>query len=448
MDNQRYSIYAMLLHWGLAFALAFQIGLGWRMEELDIGQGLFNITQLHKSIGITILILSIARLVLRFLKPPPLSNIDDIWALRLAKMTHIALYAFMIGAPVSGWLMVSTSSLNIDTYLFDILYWPHIPGLEYISGDIRSNINDASMAAHEMIAWVGIALFALHIAGALRHQYYKGEPILLRMLPIAKLQDKNVGSAAIIGLVVLILILFAAAQTWGEGHMKKPNQPAALSSESVVDSVINDQLLNGNIDTDKDGKVETEESVEEENDGPDAGDQTSSEAQAPLLIKNSKPVPWKIVGEKKLSFTVKWNDNDVMGSFSRWDANIYFASGALEQSKITVDIDISSATTSDASANGAIMGMDFFDINNFPKASFTSNSIKALGANRYEMQGELRLKNIVRPITVIFTLDEKETTAHAKGDVTINRLHYKIGETGYDEIANAVLISFDFMAIK
>lgn len=448
LTNARYSMVAMILHWILAFALAFQIGLGWGMDALSIANGLFDVTQLHKSVGITILLLSIARLTWRFLKPPPLpSNSDDIWAQLLSKITHSALYIFMIGAPLSGWLMVSTSNLGIDTYLFTTLYWPHIPGLDLLSVEIRSALNSASKLAHEALAWIGIALFFLHIMGALRHQYFRGEPLLSRMLALPRMEEKRAGSAMIVAIAFILFAMFIWARTWGVTDRIENNvSPIIADNEqrSIAPTALDKLPIDEKI------KASEAETTAQEEEDKRAKAKADSSDQAPAIKKaeaaDSIPKKWKIIGPKKLSFSVQWNDAVVTGNFSRWSADIYFASNALEQSKITVDVDIASVSTSDSTANGAIMGADFFDSDSFPMARFTSQDIKSLGQNRYQMTGMLRMKNISLPSTIIFTLNEKGRKALAKGSASIDRIKYKLGETGYDEIARNVMLSFEFEA--
>src|SRR5690606_8188057 len=80
----------------------------------------------------------------------------------LAKAVHTLLYVFMIGAPLTGWALVSTSSIVVPTVWWGVIPWPHLP-LPQAMGELFEQ-------AHELIAWIGLALIVLHVAGALRHQ--------------------------------------------------------------------------------------------------------------------------------------------------------------------------------------------------------------------------------------------------------------------------------------
>ena len=66
----RYSNVAIVLHWVIAAGIVFQILLAWRMDDLKTPLG-FALIQLHKSVGITILLLSLVRLGWRLANPPP-----------------------------------------------------------------------------------------------------------------------------------------------------------------------------------------------------------------------------------------------------------------------------------------------------------------------------------------------------------------------------------------
>jgi len=65
----RYSMVAIVLHWLIALAIVLQIVLSGRMDGPHTPQ-VFAVTQLHKSIGITILLASLLRLGWRLIHPP------------------------------------------------------------------------------------------------------------------------------------------------------------------------------------------------------------------------------------------------------------------------------------------------------------------------------------------------------------------------------------------
>jgi cytochrome b561 len=169
--QQRYSTVAIALHWIIALAIAFQLALGFSMPKDERG---FELFQLHKSVGITILLLSLARLAWRLThRPPP--AVEGGFQGFLAKAVHTLIYVFMIGMPLTGWAVVSTSRIEIPTVFWGVIPWPHLP--------ISKALNGMAEEAHEILAWIGIALILLHVAGALRHQFLIKDGLLRRVGP-------------------------------------------------------------------------------------------------------------------------------------------------------------------------------------------------------------------------------------------------------------------------
>ena len=103
-SSSRYTNMAVFLHWLIAVAIIFQLGLGWRMGDEPKGAGLYVLFQLHKSIGFTILLLSVLRLLWRLThKVPILPNTMPQWEKTAASLAHWAFYGIMFGLPLTGW---------------------------------------------------------------------------------------------------------------------------------------------------------------------------------------------------------------------------------------------------------------------------------------------------------------------------------------------------------
>src|SRR5690606_11732729 len=95
---------AIFLHWLLAALLLFQLSLAWRMETLaNVPQ--FIAFQLRKSVGIAILLLSLARLGIRLAVPRPAPVPASPALSFLASATHVLLYFVMIAGPITGWIV-------------------------------------------------------------------------------------------------------------------------------------------------------------------------------------------------------------------------------------------------------------------------------------------------------------------------------------------------------
>ena len=142
----------------------------------------FKLYQLHKSVGITVLLLALTRLGWRLThRPPPLPAEMPSLEARAAEGTHALLYALMIGMPLVGWALVSASPLNIPTLLYGVVPWPHLPGLATLHD--KRPVEAGLKLVHAYGAYALIALVALHAAAALRHHVLIGDDVLRRMIP-------------------------------------------------------------------------------------------------------------------------------------------------------------------------------------------------------------------------------------------------------------------------
>lgn len=181
-DQDRYGLVALVLHWLIALAILAMIALGLVMTGLPDTPDKFALYQLHKSIGLTILLLSLLRLGWRLVNPvPPLPPTLGPTERVLARLTHGALYLLMIGLPLSGWAMVSASPWNIPTRWFDLVTVPHLPVLPDLAD--KQAAEAILKETHEILAFALIGLLVLHVGAALRHHFQLRDRTLLRMLP-------------------------------------------------------------------------------------------------------------------------------------------------------------------------------------------------------------------------------------------------------------------------
>jgi cytochrome b561 len=184
----RYNAVAMGLHWLIAALLITNIGLAWYFNTLT---GLPKIppTQIHKSIGITILLLSLLRLAWRFVKPhPPLPVSVQGWERWAARATYVLFYVVMIGLPLSGWAMVSASKF-IQIYpitLYGLVKWPAIGPLTTLAAPRMHQAHKLFLLTHGLLAKLAYALIVLHVAAALRHQFIRRDEVMARMIPFLR----------------------------------------------------------------------------------------------------------------------------------------------------------------------------------------------------------------------------------------------------------------------
>ncbi len=188
--SNRYSTVAIVLHWTIALLILGQIAGGLYVDDLPREtdaqkRQVFELLQLHKSFGVTILLLSLARLGWRLThRAPPLPAEMAGWERFAARATHSGFYVLMIGVPLLGWAMVSASPLQVPTMLFGQVPWPHLPGFEGIED--RRAVSGALHELHEYGAFTILGLFALHVAAALKHHFINRDDVLARMLPLVR----------------------------------------------------------------------------------------------------------------------------------------------------------------------------------------------------------------------------------------------------------------------
>lgn len=181
-DSDRYGLVALTLHWLIAVAILGMIGVGLYMTSLPDTPDKFRLYQLHKSMGLTVLGLSVLRLVWRLINPvPPLPETLRAWERLAARLTHIGLYGLMIGIPLSGWAMVSASPWGIPTQWFGLFEVPHLPVLSTLTD--KQAAEAVLKEAHAWLAWGLIGLLLVHVGAALRHHVLLRDRTLLRMLP-------------------------------------------------------------------------------------------------------------------------------------------------------------------------------------------------------------------------------------------------------------------------
>lgn len=176
-------------HWG-SLSKTFH----WLIVLLLLGQGILGLTMgdfpretrgevigLHKSIGITILMLALARLawVLANGRPGPAPGVSRLQQ-NLAKAGHVLLYTLLFAIPVSGWLMGSAGGR--DTAWFGLFKLPRLIAENEALGEMLSE-------RHEQLFWLLVLVAAGHAGAALYHHLFQRDATLARMLPKGWLRE-------------------------------------------------------------------------------------------------------------------------------------------------------------------------------------------------------------------------------------------------------------------
>lgn len=185
----RYTRTAIALHWILAALVLGQLALGWWMIGLPerppgLQAGWFN---LHKSMGLTIALLMLARLWWRARHPaPPLPQSIPRWQALAARVNHRLLYACLLLLPLSGYLGSSFSGYPIKYFGITLPSW----------GWASPALKEFFSTLHFATVLLLMALIALHVAAALKHLLVNRDGVFARMWPRAAPAAAADGSVA------------------------------------------------------------------------------------------------------------------------------------------------------------------------------------------------------------------------------------------------------------
>jgi cytochrome b561 len=176
----RYSTVSVILHWLIAALILFNLLGGVLMEKLE-GPAQTSLFHIHKSTGLTILMLSLVRLGWRLANPwPPLPSAMANWEKLLARAVHVGFYVLMIGIPLVGWATASAWGPASTGRFWGVIPWPDLP-----TPDSRE-LYETLGTLHAALALGFLGMLALHVAGALKHQFWSHDDELRRMMPWLK----------------------------------------------------------------------------------------------------------------------------------------------------------------------------------------------------------------------------------------------------------------------
>ena len=370
--GSRYNRVAMSLHWLIALAIIGNLLLGWWMhdaiEQASQRALAAQAFQWHKSIGLSILLLSVLRLLWRLgHRAPPLPPQMPAWERRAAQLTHIALYSLMLLVPLSGWLYVSTqwrgdTALSVPTLFFGWFEVPHLFGLHTLAAEQRQWWAEISFLTHEWLASGMAALLLLHIAAALKHQFVSHDDVLQRMLP-RHARSWVLGALAIAGLAAVLL------QT-------ADFKARSLSSDSQIRSSASGW------------QVQPDDSV--------------------------------------IAFSGVHADEAFEGRFLSWWADLQLNATQPEASSLRALIDTASAHDGQILHEETLPQAEWFNVEQFPQAEFTSTSVRADGQGGWLVDGELRIKDQRHPVSPLRLRFEGQR-ARLNADITVDRADFNLG---------------------
>ena len=175
-DRPAYDPVARTLHWLTLLLLGLQFGLAWSApERLTAPDALMS---LHLSFGVLILIVAVARLAWRLVRPAPAlpPDLPD-WQRLGSHAVQVLLYVLLIALPILGWLWAGERGWPVG--LFGLATLPDLVARGSPFGRLAGNL-------HALLSNVLLVLVGLHVLGALYHAAIRRDGVMQRMLPASR----------------------------------------------------------------------------------------------------------------------------------------------------------------------------------------------------------------------------------------------------------------------
>jgi superoxide oxidase len=173
--TERYGALSIAMHWLMLLLIAAVYVCADLREIFPKGSDLREGMKVwHNMLGMLVFALVWLRLAFLLLGTKPADDTaSPAWQQQAARLMHVALYALMIGLPLTGWLALSAAGKPIPFFGLDL---PPLMGA-------NETIEDVAEEIHEFAGAAGYVLIGLHAAAALFHHYIMRDSTLLRMLP-------------------------------------------------------------------------------------------------------------------------------------------------------------------------------------------------------------------------------------------------------------------------
>lgn len=173
--TDRYSIASIALHWLMFFLIVGAYAAIEFREFFPKGsEPREALKSWHFMLGLSVLGLVWVRIAARLVwKPPHATDGGAAWQIVAARLTHLALYAFMIGMPIAGWLILSAEGKSIPFFGLEL------PALVGANEPFAEQVEEI----HELGGSIGYWLIGIHAAASLFHHYFLRDQLLFRMIP-------------------------------------------------------------------------------------------------------------------------------------------------------------------------------------------------------------------------------------------------------------------------
>lgn len=166
-----------------------------------------------------------------------------------------------------------------------------------------------------------------------------------------------------------------------------------------------------------------------------------------VLLPAAAGAPHALVPDRsEIAFSVKQMGVPVSGRFTRFDARVELDPANPQTATVQIDVDITSLATGNDEADALARDRPWLDAAGFPRATFTSSAVRALGGERWAVDGTLTIRGRPRQLTVPFTLQPQAGGALlASGEFAIRRTDFGVGGGEWNEgelVADEVPVRF------
>jgi cytochrome b561 len=167
-----YGLVTRLTHWVMAVAILAMFALGLWMVTLTYYSPYYTVApDIHRSVGMLLLIALALRLVWRLVNPKPDEDELSPFERTASRIVHWGFYPLLFALMVSGYLISTADGRPIE--VFD---WFSVPSLVRQKG-----LEETAGEVHEILSYVTVAVVVLHAAASLKHHFIDHSSILKRM---------------------------------------------------------------------------------------------------------------------------------------------------------------------------------------------------------------------------------------------------------------------------
>ncbi len=152
-----------------------------------------------------------------------------------------------------------------------------------------------------------------------------------------------------------------------------------------------------------------------------------------------------LAAQSEVRFSAKQMGVAMPGLFQKIAGSLQWDAKQPAASHIRLEIPLASASVGDAAMDAELLKPEWFGAKQFPKAVFESRSVRPLGGNRYEVQGQLSIKGVSLPVKTVASVAAQGATSTATGQLDMARLAYKIGLGAWGDtsvVADAVQVQY------